>query len=64
MFNSGAQTAISRKSTSRNRPVMVAVSDESIAGQLQIDENTWFEEIATIEGIFLKISGRPDLGIT
>ena len=41
--------------------MIVAVVHDSIAKELQIDENTWFEEIATSEGIFLKISRRPDL---
>ena len=44
-----------------NPPMMVVVLHESIAQQLRIDENTWLEEIATSEGIFLKISRRPDL---
>jgi hypothetical protein len=39
-----------------NPPVMVAVLHEDIAKQLHIDENTWFEEIATSDGILLKIS--------
>lgn len=47
-----------------NPPAMVVVIDESIAKQLHINENTWVEEIATSEGIFLKISRRSDLGIT
>jgi hypothetical protein len=45
-------------------PVMIAVLHESIAEQLCIDENTWLEQIATSEGIFLKISRRPDLSMT
>ena len=39
-------------------PVMVAVIHESIVQDLHINENTWFEEIPTSEGIFLKISSK------
>jgi hypothetical protein len=37
-------------------PAMVAVIDESIVKQLNIDEKCWLEEIPTSEGIFLRIS--------
>ena len=36
----------------------VVVIHESIVHQLHIDENTWFEEIPTSQGIFLKISSK------
>jgi hypothetical protein len=39
-------------------PVIVAVIHESIVQDLHINENTWFEEIPTSEGIFLKLSSE------
>ncbi|MFZ0510815.1 MAG: hypothetical protein WAM14_04345 [Candidatus Nitrosopolaris sp.] len=37
---------------------MVVVLHESIVKQLHIDEECWFEEIPTSEGILLKISSK------
>ncbi|MGC2682225.1 MAG: hypothetical protein WA323_10180 [Candidatus Nitrosopolaris sp.] len=42
-------------------PVMVAVIHESIVQDLHINENTWFEEIPTSQGIFLKISPKIEV---
>ena len=42
------------------RPAIVVVIHESIVQQLHIDEQCWFEEIPTSEGILLRISRCSD----
>jgi hypothetical protein len=59
LANSNNKNPIWKKPHRISPNMMVVAIPESIVQQLHIDEQqTWFEEIPTSEGIFLKISSK------
>ncbi|MGB6533809.1 MAG: hypothetical protein WBF33_37480 [Candidatus Nitrosopolaris sp.] len=68
-MNTSSSSNINRLSDSHNKnpirkkpirvgDMMFLAIPDSIVEKLHIDEDSWFEQIPTIEGIFLKISSK------